>query len=157
MIEREDIYELNELSKVIKFENIPFKNLMDAFSGFICDVLIANDSFQNLNIDSKTETVIINYALQGKAFLDKSINNTALEKARISAWKTHDGFVGGSAAKNLLRIVICSLYDEDAAEYDTQGSEMPGVIFSLLLDLGKGYCKQFRYYLQENLVPWDDM
>ena len=151
-MEREDIYEQTELSKVIDDENIPFEDLMDVFVGFIFDVLITKDNLQKLNIDGETETIIRNYALQGKAFLEQSINNEILMEARISAWKTHGGFVDGSVAKTLLRIIICSLYDEEEAEYETYGSgEMLGVFFSLLLDLGKGYCKQFRYYLLKNL------
>ena len=39
-IDREDIYELNELEKVIDIENIPYEKLMGIFIGFIIDELI---------------------------------------------------------------------------------------------------------------------
>ena len=156
IFDREDIYEQNELSKVIDDENIPFEELMSAFVGFICNVLMAKDNLRKLNIDVETEIEIRDYALQGEAFLDKSITKEVLKETRmsaISAWKTQDGFIADSVAKTLLRIVICSLYNKEDAEYDTHGSgEMLGVFFSLLLDLGSGYCKQFRYYLQEKLA-----
>ena len=152
ILDREDIYEQRELSRVIDDENIPFKNLMDIFTGFICDVLMTKDNLQKLNIGSEIEMIIRNYALQGKAFLDKAISNRVLKNTRISAWEIHDKFENGSAAKILLRIIICSLYNKKDSEYDTQGSgELLGVFFSLLSDLGSGYCKQFRQYLEENL------
>ena len=151
-LNREDIYEQKELSRVIDDENIPFSNLMDVFSGFICNVLITKDNLQKLNIGAETEIIIRNYALQGKAFLDKVISNKVLKNTRVSAWETHDKFENGSAPRILLRIIICSLYNKKDSEYDTHGSgELLGVFFSLLSDLGSGYCRQFRKYLEENL------
>jgi hypothetical protein len=150
---REDIYEQVELSKVIDIENIPFERLMDILTGFCLSELLATDNMQKLNIDNDTEISIKNYALQGKAFCSNDITEEELDKERGLAWNAHYELANGSIESKLLRIVISCLYDRDSAEYDIYGSgEMLGVFFSLLLDLGPGYCKQFKYYIQNNLV-----
>jgi hypothetical protein len=148
-----DIYELNELEKIIDIDNIPFEKLMRVFISFICDELISNENLQKLNIDNKDEAIIIRYALKGKAFLEEQITQEELLKERVSAWKVYKGLAYKCAAQNLIRIVVCSLYDREAAGFDRYGSESKlELYFSLLLDLGPGYCKQFRCYIQNNLI-----
>jgi hypothetical protein len=152
-IDREDIDEQIELSKVIDIESIPFIKLMDVFIGFVYDELITKDNLQKLSIDDRTEIMIRNYALKGKEFYEKSISKEALMKERVSAWGAYRGLADKSVSNTLLRIVICCLYDEKDAEYDVYGSgEMLGVFFSLLFDLGSGYCNRFSRYIQKYLV-----
>jgi len=152
-LDREDIHEHLELSKAIDTENIPFEKLMYALISFIYDKLFTKDNFQKLNIDSENEMMIRNYAHQGKAFLDKCIAKELLIEARVSAWETHDRLPRDSASRNLLRIIIDCLYDKEDSEFEVHGSgEILEVFFSLLLDLGNGYCNQFRCYLQQKLA-----
>ncbi|MCL1790363.1 MAG: hypothetical protein FWG40_03240 [Peptococcaceae bacterium] len=148
--EREDIYEYDELEKVIDIKNISFEKLMGVLIGFTFSELFAKDNLRKLIIDSEAEEIIRHYALQGKAFFDKSITKEALFEERISAWGKHDEFPKDSAPKNLLRLVIYFLYDEKTARYDNSGPELYlEAFFSSLLDLGGGYCTQFRRYMKE--------
>jgi len=152
IIDREDIHEQIELAKVVDVENIPYEKLMGVLIGFVYDELYVKNCFQELSIDSKDEAIIRNYALRGKAFLNKDLTKEELTNERISAWTTHDSLIDDSSSKVLLRIIICLLYDREDAEYDVYGSgEILGVIFSLFLDLGSGYCSRLRHYLQEKL------
>jgi hypothetical protein len=106
-----------------------------------------------LNINNEEEVMIIHYALQGKAFYEKRITREALLNERISAWEKYKGLKAESSTNRLLRIVVCSLYDEEAAEFDKYGSAMNlELYFSLLSKLGNGYCTQFKEYLQNSLV-----
>jgi len=153
IMDREDIYELDELEKIIDTDNIPFEKLMRVFIGFICDELITKDNLQKLNIDVNNEITIIGFARQGEAFIEDRITREELFRERVAAWETYDGLPDGSAAQNLIRIIVCSLYDREAAGFDRYGSESKlELYFSLLLDLGPGYCKQFRCYIQNNLI-----
>ena len=153
IMDSENIYELEELEKTIDIDNIPFEYLMRVFVGFICHELITNDNLQKLNIDGKTGVMIIRFALQGKAFLEEQITKEELLKDRVSAWEIYDGLAYKSNSQNLLRIVICCLYDKKTAELDKCGSaDDLALYFSLLRDLGSGYCKQFRCYIQNNLI-----
>ena len=148
-INREDIIEYNEFSKAVDVDKIPFEKLMGVFIAFLCDELTASESLQKLGIDDESAAIIRNYADKGKAFLNMAISKESLVAERVSAWKAHKGMPDNSMRKNLLRVVICCLGDEEDAMYDTYGpEELLGAFFSSLLDLGSGYCAQFRYYLQ---------
>ena len=128
---------------------------MRVFIGFLCDELITKDNLQKLNIDLNNEIMIIGFARQGEAFIEERITKEELLKERVSAWTTYDGLSDGSAAQKLLRIVVCCLYDREAAGFDRYGYGSESKLelyFSLLLDLGPGYCKQFRCYIQNNLI-----
>ena len=152
-MDREDIYELDELEKIIDTDNIPFEKLIRVFIDFIFDELITKDNLQKLNIDTSIDKMIIRYALQGKAFLEGQLTQEELLRERVSAWKNYKGLAYGSMSQNLLRIVICCLYDRKASEFDKYGSESDfELYFSLMLGLGSGYCRKFRYYIQNNLV-----
>ena len=151
--EREEINQLDELEKIIDIENIPFEKLKDIIIGFTFDGLLSRDNLQKLNINSENEAIIRHYALQGKAFFDKSITKDALVEARASAWKTYKGLVDDSTSKNLLRLAIFCLSDEETSKYDHYGAEIYlESYFSSLFDLGSGYCTQFRHYVQENVL-----
>jgi len=126
---------------------------MRVFIGFLCDELITKENINKLNIDLNNEIMIIGFARQGEAFLEERITREELLRERVSAWKTYDGLSDGSAAQKLLRIVVCCLYDREAARFDKCGSESEiDQYFTLLQGLGSGYCKQFRCYIQNNLV-----
>jgi hypothetical protein len=153
IMDSENIYELEELEKTIDIDNIPYENLMRVFVGFICDELITNDNLQKLNINVTTGEMIIRFALQGKAFLEEQITQEELLKERISAWRIHKGLADKSKPQNLIRVVVCCLYDRKSSEFDKCGSaDYLALYFSLLRDLGPGYCKQFRCYIQNNLI-----
>ena len=153
VINREDFYELAELRKIIDLDNIPYEKLMSVFVGFICDELISNENLQKLNIDIKTGATITRFALQGKAFLEEQITQEELLKDRISAWRIYKGLADKSKPQNLIRIVVCCLYDRKSSEFDKCGSEEElGLYFNLLRDLGPGSCKQFRCYIQNSLI-----
>ena len=150
---REDIFQKNELKKVINVKDILFEDLQKVLIGFTFSELLTKSNLQKLNIDSEDEAIIRHYALQGKAFFDKSITKEVLFDERVSAWKTHAELPKDSASKNLLRIVVDLLYSEKSSEYDDYGSELVlEAIFSSLLRLGSGYCTQFRHYVQENVL-----
>jgi len=118
----------------------------------ILDELLTKENLKELNIDVETEAIIRNYVLKSKAFYDCDITNIELYEERIAAWTSHDGSSDGSSARRLFRIAVSCLYDERSAEYDTYGSDMViHLYFHLLMDLGKGYCKQFRHYLESKL------
>jgi hypothetical protein len=151
-LDGEKIIELSELDKMIDIETIPFRDLLGYYIGFICSVLMTNENLELLNIDSKEKAMINYYVIQGKAYLDKTIAKETLNKGSISAWEEHDRLQDGSAAKHLLRLVICCLGDQEDTGYNLYGSEMLlEAFFSMLLCLGEGYCRMFRYYIQDQL------
>ena len=153
IMDREDIHEQIELSKIVDIEHIPYQVLSDAFVNFTCSVLITDDSLQKLNIDYDNGEMIRHYAFQGKAFLNKKISKKTLVNEGNSAWEVYDRLPDDSASKNLLRIVISCLGDEEDDEFDIYGSgETLGAFFFMLLNLGSGYCSQFRYYFQEKML-----
>jgi len=152
-MDREDFIEFDELEKTIDIDNIPYEKLMRVFIGFLCDELITKENINKLNIDLNNEIMIIGFARQGEAFLEERITREELLKERVSAWTTYYGLSDGSTAQKLLRIVVCCLYDRKAAEFDRYGSDSKlDLYFTLLQELGPGYCKMFRCYIQNNLV-----
>ena len=152
-MDRGDIFEQHELDNFIDINTIPFEKLMEVIVNFSLDELLVKGNLFKLNIDNKAETIIRNYLLTGKAFLEKSITKEELYNERISAWGNYKGLHDMSASNTMLRIAVCCLYDEEAAEFNVYGPEaIFETVFSLLLDLGSGFCKQFRCYIQNNLV-----
>jgi len=156
--DREDIYEYNELEKTIDidyisegFEVNSFMNIQEVCINFILNEFLTKENLQKLKIDSETEIQAKHYMLQAKAyFIQKTITKKTLEIERISCWTVHDK--KEKNAKKLLRLIVCFLYDEGLIVESSQYAQDPELftIFHSLYDLGNGYCKQLRLYLQKN-------
>jgi hypothetical protein len=148
--EREDIIESIELEKKFNLDLISFENIMRLLTSFILDVLISEEHLQKLAVESSLKDIIIIYTNNAKLFQDGLISAEELESQRVSAWKTYDSL--NSSAKQLMRIVVCCLYDRSSAEFDTYGSRpIVETIFSSLADLGSGYARLFRVYAERSL------
>jgi len=153
IMDREDIYEQNEIEKHVDVETISFDKLMGIFIGFCSDVLLTKENLDKLNLDNNMETILRNYTYKGKAFLDKNLSYKALQSEGVSAWEEHDRIKDGNASKRLLRVIMCCLVDEEEAMFDSYGAgEVMGAFLLFLFELGPGYCRQFRYYIQDNLI-----
>jgi len=155
ILRREDIYEYNELEKIIDIGTIPFMNLTKVCIDFILNEFLTKDTMQKLNIDDKTKIKARHYMLQAKAyFSEKTITKETLKEERISCWEAHDKCGYESTQRKLLRLIVCFLYDEESTAEEAkhaQDDEL-SIIFNCLYELGSGYCKQLRLYLQKNLI-----
>mgnify|MGYP001607571536 CR=1 FL=1 len=146
---REDISQLNELSKFCDLENVPFGDVMRLLVGFISTELLSKNEIEKLCIDNTVASIVVTYGAQARKFLTNEISVEELENCRISAWENFDCLANGSH-KKLLRVVIFCLYDRDSAEYELYGSSaIFETFFSTLLDLGSGYCERFVRYAKK--------
>ena len=151
IMDREDVSQQVELSKVIDMDDIPFEKLMNIVVRFICDELITHGNMEKLEINEETRGTLREYAELGESFFNGLTSKDMLKKSAASAWEIYKSLEAGSAYRHLIRIVICCLCDEEDVDFDTYGSEaMLSVFFSLLFDLGGGYCTKFRHYIQDN-------
>ena len=164
--DREDIHEYNELEKVIDIKHISdgfsinsYINILKFCIDFVLNELLSKDNLQKLNIDTETEEKAWHYMLQAKTyFIDKIITKEILEKERISCWEKYDEYKE-SVNKHLFRLIVCFLSDEERIVEQSQYAQDPElfIIFNCLNDLGSGYCKQLRLYLQNNLIQEPSM
>ena len=162
---REDIYEYDELEKTIDIDYISegfdvnsFMNILEVCIGFILNEFLTKGNLQKLKIDNETEIQAKHYMLQAKAyFIQKTITKKTLEIERISCWTVHHK--KEKNAKKLLRLVVCFLYDEELIVESSQYAQDPELftIFNCLYDLGNGYCKQLRLYLQKKWINNEKM
>ena len=154
ILSREDIYECGELEKEIDidFETFPLVDLMKVCIDFILNRILAKENIQKLSIDRETEMKAKRFMLQAKAyFCERTITKEALLEERLSCWSAHRESAHESAQRNLYRLIVCFLFDEETSEENAecrQDSEL-FIIFHCLYELGSGYCKQFRLYLQK--------
>ena len=167
--DREDIYEYNELEKIIDIKSIyegfcinSYVNILKLCIDFILNELLTKDNLEKLNIDSEAEQKARHYMFQARAyFIEKTISNKILEKERISCWEEETKYSSESIScwkKNenelLFRLIVCFLYDEKLILEGSESAQDPElfIIFACLNDLGSGYCKQLRLFLQKNLI-----
>lgn len=144
---REDLRAIDTLDQQTKVMLLSFEELIYLLVDFLTFELRNNETWKIDDLSASTSSAA-NLFLEAADFFVK--NKVDLEKftdARERAWKLHDAMPFGSPDRNLIRLLICCLYDADAAEYETYGLEpIVATITSCLLDLGTGYCDVFVKY-----------
>ena len=170
---REDLYEQDELEKMVDITNLSYEDLLRLCAGFINDELLTADNIRKLKIDSEEEKLARHYMHQASTFfIEGTITKELLREKRISCWTTHDkyskedldqwratGEYKISTQQNLFRLIVCCLYadwDESGMNCEYDAGEALSLFFNCLMELGSGYCRQLRLYLQKRLIPADD-
>ena len=149
---KEDIYEYAELEKIIDSGSISFINLMKVCTDFILNKILTKDNMQKLNIDNESEMKAIHYILQVKAYFSEKIKTKeTLTGERLSCWRVHNGLGYKNAQRDLLRLIVCFLFNEETNAKETEYAQdnKYSIIFNCLYELGSGYCKQLGLYLQK--------
>ncbi|MCL1895614.1 MAG: hypothetical protein FWG03_03610 [Clostridiales bacterium] len=167
---REDIYEQDELEKMVDITGLPYEGLQRLCVSFINDELLTAGNMKKLGIGSEAEKAARHYMHQaGEFFIEGAITKELLREERISCWTEHDkyskecldkwretGENNKSSQQDLFRLIVCCLYadwDECGMNCEYDAGEVLGLYFDCLADLGSGYCRQLRFYLQERLMP----
>lgn len=139
-MEREDIQTMKALDSAYPVSQLAFSSLMELLISF-CDKILLSEPL------SRSRTLLHH----AQSFSAGSISAAQLEVSRTQAWQWYDQSAESGEEKKLLRIVICCLYDEEAAEFSTYGGEAVMEAFlSSLLDLGDGYCTGFLKHAKDH-------
>jgi len=148
---REDIKIAQELGEKIAIEELSFETIMWLLLGFSKEQLLNEQKLRELNITWQTAIKLHLWLEHGRLFSLQQISATVLEMTRVQAWEQYD-LCTNNEEKCLVRLIICCLYDEASAEFDTYGAEaIIEIFFGCLLDLGEGYCTLFGEYVQQQL------
>jgi hypothetical protein len=150
--DREDIIELQKLDAFLDVSNVQYIDLMQAVIEFISSVLLSNVVLTKLSINDQIASLSVRAIDLAKKFWEQKISVEDLRKNRILIWEEYDALSNGSNEKNLLRVVVCGLYDLETSEFETYGSDaIFEAFFATLLDLGSGYCNLFGSFLKARL------
>lgn len=149
---KEDVKVLSKLSNQISIDALSFETVMSLLLGFTENELFKEEqTLHQLDIASSASERLYALLNQGKRFSDQQISRTTLKRYRIKAWNLYDSLQIRNE-KNLLRLIICCLYDEKAAEFKMYGPEsILETFLGCLSDLGEGYCQLFAQYVQHQL------
>ena len=149
---RDDITVLNELDEVINLNEFSFRQTNKFMIGFVSQELISQLKQKKMELslaflnESKEVFSTVNKLANG------DIETNKLEKIKYNAWSIHDKYDVDSKERAYMRVVVCTLYDEESSEIDQYGAETIFETFvSCLFDLGGKYCYLFRDYFLENL------
>lgn len=143
------------LSDSLDFEKLSFDYIFHLLAEFARCVLLKD-------IESGKLEVRDDVRLSGKNLIEKAVlfdggrlSQEDLAQNRIEAWKLYDSLKGEKTSRDFIRIVVCTLYDEDASELKKYGADdIFEVFFSVLSDLDLKYCAEFCDFVKnkENQV-----
>jgi hypothetical protein len=146
-LEREDIQALHSLETSTEILTCTFKQLIELLIAFINAELKNGNYWRTDDVSETTQLQANIFLAEATLFCNQQILPSKLKSLRVEAWKVHDQLTNGSADKNLIRLLICCLYDEESAEFETYGLEMfLETIVTSLLDTGQGYANKFADY-----------
>jgi hypothetical protein len=141
---------LSRIEELINFEKIDFSKLSSTMTSFFDEKMLLKIEIENKKISDSNLQKIKKYASFSKDFIDHKIDSEEFKKIRVNAWKEYDSSQDENNYRNLIRVLICCLYDEESAEFNAYGPEaIIETFLSCLEDFDKIYCDQFSSYLIE--------
>ena len=141
--EREDIIMLDVALNSLDIESLSFKDMNTIITDFILIVLS-----EDTRLNPKIRESFINMSMTGRGYIENRITKNELETARIEAWKMYDNAKNESFEQNIARFIVCGLYDEDFQSYDAL--KVIELLYSVLNDIGKGWCSTFTDFLKSH-------
>lgn len=146
-LQQEEIVALETIAQRTAPETISWHNLQRALIDFITSQILPNEAQENSDLDENIIIMTTEILQQARAFLDNKIPVAQLERLRIRTWKLYNHLEEGSKEKNLLRLVILTLYDENTAEFALYGStRYLETLMTALANVDIALCQQFAQY-----------
>lgn len=150
--DREDIVQLNALADRFELEQIEFKPLMQTMVGFVRSDLLSGGAAARAGIDAGSVSLASQLMDAAENLLAEKLSPEQAEDYRVQAWDAFDQRDDADLGKGLFRVVVCCLYDREAAEFDSYGaSAVLETFLSSLLDMGPAFCRQFGAYALQHL------
>ena len=110
------------ISSKIDLSQIEYDSLIKSLIKFIknhINPLVERD----LSISVSQKKNVALYTAYAEDFLHKKISEKDLLKGRVEAWKEFDENKLSTEYRNTIRVIICTLYDRESAEFENYGAE----------------------------------
>ena len=106
---------------------------------------------RDLSISVSQKKNVALYTAYAEDFLQKKISEKDLLKGRVEAWKEFDENKLSTEYRNTIRVIICTLYDRESAEFENYGAEsIIETFLSCLEDLRSHLPKLFAHQMLED-------
>lgn len=144
---RSDIFEQENLEKVFDINHVSYGDYLVLLRDFIKNELVCEEVFSALIIGDATQKKSIKYLHALEDFINSKIDVKTLKCYRTDAWQAYEDSKNND--KNLIRILVIGLYDEQSASYSVEDvSPHFEIIFTTLFDLAENFCIKFRFFLE---------
>ena len=152
-MQREDIHEANQLDEIIDVDSLSSKQVMSLIIGFCDECLLSEKITKKMNINLDFLHTCKYIVSQAKEFSEGKISVSELNNHGIYTWKLYYNAEAGSLEKSLARVIVACLCDDEDKKLNEYGVELAiEAFYSLLLDIGIGYCKLFTNYVKERVI-----
>jgi hypothetical protein len=138
------VVQLGLLEEKADISSISFKDFKIILHDFFNDILLP--SFKD-----KIDSTVFEFSLKMLKAIGSDTEasiKTANNSAAVDAWVMIDS-CDKPLDKNILRLLICGLVDEEKDDYYLHGSE-PAMeaVFMCIHDVNADYCKKFREFVE---------